>query len=94
LTAHLSTLSPDNLFDVALGFSAVPLSVAFQAFFVTALRAMQKKGGNALGYLQRQCSDDTATMKGVRAFLDNVRKIAKHIGFDNNYIYMPYASRY
>ena len=98
----------DRLFAVAPDFPAVFVSVAFQAFSVPALRAMQKKGGNALGLSPEdgplfhilfysawnESSDDAAMMKGAKAFIDTVRALAKERGLDSDYIYMPYASGY
>ncbi|KAJ8117444.1 hypothetical protein OPT61_g1349 [Boeremia exigua] len=98
----------DSFFEVAPNFPAVSVSVAFQAFSVPALRAMQNKGGNALGLKPEngpffhilfymawdETSDDTTMMKGAHDYIAAVTELAKERGLDNDYIYMPYASGY
>ncbi|KAF9690836.1 hypothetical protein EKO04_011233 [Ascochyta lentis] len=51
LDAALISDMVGKFFSVAPSFPAVSVSLAFQAFSVPALRAMQKKSGNALGLL-------------------------------------------
>jgi hypothetical protein len=83
-------------------------SIAFQAFSVPALRAMQKKGGNALGLGPAQGplfhalfyvswtdpKDDEAIMRAAKEYMSRAVEMARELGKDNDYMYMPYSSPY
>ncbi|KAJ4333868.1 hypothetical protein N0V95_009323 [Ascochyta clinopodiicola] len=98
----------DKFFSVAPTLPAVSVSLACQPFSVPALRAMQKKGGNALGLrpedgpffhilfymVWNETSDDSTMMSGAQSYLAIANALARERGLDNDYIYMPYASGY
>jgi hypothetical protein len=98
----------DYFFDIAPALPAVSTNIAFQAFSKPALKAMQKKGGNALGLYPEdgpffhvlvymawnESSDDTTMMKAAEDYVQVSKAMAKELGVDNNYYYMPYSSGY
>jgi hypothetical protein len=83
-------------------------SVAFQAFSKPAIKAMQKKGGNALGldpadgplfhalfYVPwSDEKDDKVIMKAAQDYMTAAVATAKELGVYNDYMYMPYSSPY
>jgi hypothetical protein len=98
----------DYFFEIAPALPAVSTNIAFQAFSKPALRAMQKKGGNALGLYPKdgpflhvlvymawnESSDDTTMMKAAEDYVQVSKAMAKELGVDNDYYYMPYSSGY
>jgi hypothetical protein len=94
----------DHFFPIAPALPAVSVNVAFQAFSKPALKAMQKRGGSALGlypedgpffYLLvytawHESSDDATMMKGAEDYVKTSQAMAKELGADNEYYYMPY----
>jgi hypothetical protein len=108
LNAELMRRMSDYFFEIAPNVPAIAPSVAFQAFSKPALKAMQKKGGNALGLNPADgpffhalfytswtdANDDKAILKAAQDFMDTSVKIAKELGAYNGYMYMPYSSPY
>jgi FAD/FMN-containing dehydrogenase len=98
----------DEFFRVAPCIPGFAPSIAFQAFSVPALRAMQKKGGNALGLSPAQgplfhalfyvswtdAKDDEAIMKAAKEYMSRAVDIGRELGKGNDYVYMPYSSPY
>ncbi|KAH3940607.1 hypothetical protein HBH70_025790 [Parastagonospora nodorum] len=108
LNAELMRRMSDDFFAIAPSVPGIAPSLGFQAFSVPALRAMQKKGGNALGLSPddgplfhvlffvswTDVKDDKVVMKAAQDFLKKAVEMAKELGVDSRYIYMPYSSPY
>jgi hypothetical protein len=108
LDADLMQRMSDEFFRMAPSIPGFAPSIAFQAFSVPALRAMQKKGGNALGLYPAQGplfhalfyvswidpKDDEAIMRAAKGYMSRAVEIARELGKDNDYMYMPYSSGY
>ncbi|KAI4620329.1 hypothetical protein J4E80_004855 [Alternaria sp. BMP 0032] len=108
MSAKLIQQMTDRFFEVAPGLPAVSVNIAFQAFSKPALQAMQKKGGNALGLYPEngpffhvlvymawnESSDDTTMMKAAQSYIETSKGMARELGVDNEYYYMPYSSGY
>jgi len=108
LNAELLKRMNDHFFEIAPTIPALSPSVTFQAFSKPALKAMQKKGGNALGldpadgpffhalfYLSwTDAKDDKAIMKAAQDYINASIAMAKELGAYNDYMYMPYSSPY
>jgi FAD/FMN-containing dehydrogenase len=108
LNTELMQKMVDYFFKVAPGLPAVSINIALQAFSKPALEAMQKKGGNALGLYPKdgpffhllvymawnEIKDDSTMMKAAQDYVDTSVAMAKELGADNNYLYMPYSSGY
>jgi hypothetical protein len=99
----------DYFFEIAPALPAVSVNIAFQAFSKPALEAMQKNGGNALGLYPEDgpffhvlvymawngTSDDTTMMmKAAEDYIQVSKTMAKELGVDDDYYYMPYSSGY
>lgn len=108
LNAKLMKRMSEHFFAIAPGVPGIAPSLAFQAFSVPALRAMQKKGGNALGLSPddgplfhvlffvswTDANDDKVVMKAAQDYLKKAVEMAKELGTESRYIYMPYSSPY
>jgi hypothetical protein len=108
LNAQLMKRMSEHFFDMAPNIPAIAPSIAFQAFSKPALRAMQKKGGNALGldpadgpffhvlfYTSwTDAKDDKTIMKAAQDYMSASVSMAKELGAYNEYMYMPYSSPY
>jgi FAD/FMN-containing dehydrogenase len=108
MSAELIQKMTDYFFDIAPALPAVSVNIAFQAFSKPALEAMQKKGGNALGLYPEngpffhvlvymawnESSDDTTMMKAAEDYVSMSKVMARELGVDNEYYYMPYSSGY
>lgn len=108
LNTELMKRMSDHFFKIAPKVPAISPSVSFQAFSKPALRAMQKKGGNALGldpadgpffhalfYASwTDAKDDKAVLKAAKDYIDTSIKMARELGAYNDYMYMPYSSPY
>ncbi|KAE8857761.1 hypothetical protein P3342_012264 [Pyrenophora teres f. teres] len=108
LNTELMKWMMEHLWKVAPGIPAKAPSISFQAFTKPALRAMQKKGGNALGLYPEngpffhalfymswtEEKDDKAVLKAAQDYLSDCVTKAKELGADNDYMYMPYSSPY
>ncbi|RYN32485.1 hypothetical protein AA0115_g3883 [Alternaria tenuissima] len=108
LNTDLMKRMTDHLFEIAPNIPVGAPSVSFQAFSKPALKAMQKKGGNALGlhpengplfhalfYLSwTDEKDDKVVLKAAQDFLSASVAMAKELGAYNDYMYMPYSSPY
>ncbi|OAG13723.1 FAD-binding domain-containing protein [Alternaria alternata] len=108
MSAELIQKMTDYFFEIAPALPAVSVNIAFQAFSKPALEAMQKNGGNALGLYPEdgpffhvlvymawnETSDDTTMMKAAEDYIQVSKTMAKELGVDNDYYYMPYSSGY
>lgn len=108
LNAELMKRMSDHFYKVAPGLPGKASSVAFQAFSKPALKAMQKKGGNALGldaangplfhalfYVSwSEEKDDKVIMRAAQDYMDTAVVMAEELGAYNDYMYMPYSSPY
>ncbi|CAN9152973.1 unnamed protein product [Alternaria alternata] len=108
LNTDLMKRMTDHLFEIAPNIPVGAPSVSFQAFSKPALKAMQKKGGNALGlhpengplfhalfYLSwTDEKDDKVVLEAAQDFLSASVAMAKELGAYNDYMYMPYSSPY
>ncbi|CAI9626382.1 unnamed protein product [Alternaria burnsii] len=108
MSAELIQEMTDYFFEIAPALPAVSVNIAFQAFSKPALEAMQKNGGNALGLYPEdgpffhvlvymawnETSDDTTMMKAAEDYIQVSKTMAKDLGVDNDYCYMPYSSGY
>ena len=108
MSAELIQKMTDRFFEVAPGLPAVSVNIAFQAFSKPALQAMQRNGGNALGLYPKngpffhvlvymawnESSDDTTMMKAAQSYIETSKNMARDLGVDNEYYYMPYSSGY
>jgi hypothetical protein len=108
LNMELIQKMTDYFFQIAPALPAVSVNIAFQAFSKPALKAMQKKGGNALGLYPEdgpffhvlvymawnESSDDTRMMKAAEDYVKTSQAMAKKLAADNHYYYMPYSSGY
>lgn len=109
MSAELIQKMTDYFFEIAPDLPAVSVNIAFQAFSKPALEAMQKNGGNALGLYPEDgpffhvlvymawngTSDDTTMMmKAAEDYIQVSKTMAKELGVDNDYYYMPYSSGY
>ncbi|RYO39213.1 hypothetical protein AA0111_g1824 [Alternaria arborescens] len=109
MSAELIQKMTDYFFEIAPALPAVSVNIAFQAFSKPALEAMQKNGGNALGLYPEDgpffhvlvymawngTSDDTTMMmKAAEDYIQVSKTMAKELGVDNDYYYMPYSSGY
>jgi FAD/FMN-containing dehydrogenase len=108
LNADLMKRMSDHFFSIAPNVPAIAPSVAFQAFSIPALQAMQKKGGNALGLypddgplfhalFSASWTDeqyDKTIMKMAKGYMEKAVETAREMGAENGYIYMPYSSPY
>jgi hypothetical protein len=108
MSAELIQKMTDYFFEIAPALPAVSVNIAFQAFSKPALKAMQKNGGNALGLYPEggpffhvlvymawnKSSDDTTMMKAAKDYVEVSKTMAKELGVDNDYYYMPYSSGY
>jgi hypothetical protein len=98
----------NHLFEMAPQVPVGAPSISFQAFTKPALRAMQKRGGNALGlspddgpffhvlfYMAWTDEQyDKTIYRTAHDFLAASVAKAKDIGAYNDYMYMPYSSPY
>jgi len=96
----------EHLWKVAPGIPAKVPKISFQALTKPALRTLQKKGGNALGFYPKdgpfvhalfymswtEEKDDKAILKTAQDYLGACIAKAKELGADNDYMYMPYSS--
>lgn len=108
LNAELMKRMSDHFFEIAPTVPVLSPSISFQAFSKPALKAMQKKGGNALGldpadgpffhalfYASwTDAKNDKAILKAAQDYLSTSVKMAKKLGAYNDYMYMPYSSPY
>lgn len=108
MSAELIQRMTDYFFEIAPALPAVSVNIAFQAFSKPALVAMQKNGGNTLGLYPEdgpyfhvlvymawnETSDDATMMKAADDYVQTSKAMAKELGVDNDYYYMPYSSGY
>jgi FAD/FMN-containing dehydrogenase len=108
LNAELMKRMSDYFYSIAPAVPGISPSVTFQAFSKPALKAMQKKGGNALGldaadgpffhalfYVSwTDAKDDNAVLKAAQDYINTSIKFAKELSAYNDYMYMPYSSPY
>jgi hypothetical protein len=108
LDAQLMQRMSDEFFRIAPSVPGFAPSISFQAFSVPALRAMQKKGGNALGLDPAQgplfhalfyvswtnAKDDKKVMRAAAEYMKKSVEMATELGKENRYMYMPYSSPY
>jgi len=97
----------EHFFAIAPSVPGIAPSLAFQAFSVPALRAMQKKGGNALGLSPddgplfhvlffvswTDTKDEKVVMKAAQDFLKKAAEMAREMDAESRYMYMPIAVR-
>jgi hypothetical protein len=108
LDAGLVQRMAKSFFSIAPHVPGFAPSLAFQGFSLPALRAMQKKGGNALGldpaggplfhilfYVSwTDEQDDQVIMRAAQEFMSAAKEMAREVGKENGYVYMPYGSPY
>ncbi|KAH7378393.1 hypothetical protein DE146DRAFT_626531 [Phaeosphaeria sp. MPI-PUGE-AT-0046c] len=108
LNVKLMKRMSDHFYEIAPNVPGIASSIAFQAFSEPALRAMQKKGGNALGldtvngplfhalfYVPwTDEKDDRVILKAAQDYMSAAVAMAKELGAYNDYMYMPYSSPY
>ncbi|KAH6865545.1 hypothetical protein BKA58DRAFT_320945 [Alternaria rosae] len=108
LNTELMKRMTDHLFKIAPSIPVGSPSVSFQAFSLPAIKAMQKKGGNALGLYPEDGPlfhalfymswtderNDKVVLKAAQDFLSASVAMAKELGAYHDYMYMPYSSPY
>jgi hypothetical protein len=108
LNSQLMQRMSYDFFRVAPSVPGSAPSISFQAFYVPALRAMQKKGRNELGPDPAQgplfhapfyvswmnAKDDKEVMRAAKEYMKKSVAMAKELGMENGYMYMPYNSPY
>jgi hypothetical protein len=108
LDADLMKRLAEQFFAIAPDVPGYVRSLSFQGFSVPALRAMQKKGGNALGldpssgplfhilfYVSwADEKDDKVVMSAAQGFMAAANELAREMGREKEYMYMPYSGPY